>query len=333
MRKRHMVLGAVLAVSGCASTCPPAATATTPAAVQWDEGANAELVATVERMNDAWSKGDVEAVRALLAEESFVRSFDLDMMNQPIAFQSKAEVMAFAEQVFAEMKKAGATIQFTTKGIDCRGTATFGVCAGQMDATAQMGGKTEQMSFRLTAALQKDANGWVVTHWHGSSASAPAAPVAAAPQVAPRPAVVTAGVNAKELAWGAPPGVPPGLKLAVISGDPAKGAFSAMVEFPRGTSFPRHFHDANTYAYVVKGAFKVTMDDGRVLDIKPGGSLTVPAKAIHTTEAKVGAVVYQFSDGPETTVMVDAQGNPLPPPATPAPAAPPPPAKENAPAK
>ena len=330
MRKQYIVLAAILTVSGCATTRPPAATATTPATVQWDEGVNAELVATMQRMNDAWSKGDLEGVRGLLADESFVRSFDLDMTNRPIVFHSKAEVLAFAEQAFAEIKKMGATMQFTIKDIDCRATATFGVCAGQMDAAATMAGKTEAMSFRLTAGLQKNANGWAVTHWHASSAHAPVAPVAAAP--APTtPAVATAGLNTKELAWGSPPGAPPGLKIAVISGDPAKGAFSAMVEFPRGTNFPRHFHGANTYAYVVKGTFKVTMADGRVLDIKQGGSLTVPAKAIHTTEAKVGAVVYQYSDGPETTVMVDEQGNPLPAPA--APAAAPAPAKEAAPAK
>lgn len=320
MRTQHTVLAAILVISGCASTCPPAATATTPATVQWDEGVNAELVATMQRMNDAWSKGDLEGVRGLLADESFVRSFDLDMANKPIVFHSKAEVLAFAEQAFAEIKKMGATMQFTIKDIDCRATATFGVCAGQMDATATMGGKTEAMSFRMTAGLQKNANGWAVAHWHASSANAPEAPVAAAPATA-APSVATVALNAKELSWGSPPGAPPGLKIAVISGDPAKGAFSAMVEFPKSTNFPRHYHDANTYAYVVKGSFKVTMADGRVLDLKAGGGGVVPAKAIHTTEAKNGAVVYQYSDGPETTVMVDEQGNPLP-----APAAPPPPA-------
>ena len=109
--------------------------------------------------------------------------------------------------------------------------------------------------------------------------------------------------------------VPATVKVAVVSGDPGKGAFSAFVEFPKGTNFPRHYHDADTYGYLVKGAIKITMADGQLFDLKPGGALMVPAKAIHTTESKNGAVAYQYSNGPETTVMVDEKGNPLPPPA------------------
>jgi quercetin dioxygenase-like cupin family protein len=326
MKLQGSMLGTLLIVSGCASSgsVPPAATAPTPTAVQWDSAATSELAALVQRLNDAWGKGDLETVRTLLAEDGFLRSFDLDMAGKPISFSSKAEVLAFAEQVFAEMKKAGATIQFTTKRLDCRATATYGVCSGELEASAQMGGKTETMAFRLTAAGQKNEGGWAATHWHGSMATAPEAP---APVVAPPPPP-TVAFNAKELAWGTPPGAPPGLKVAVVSGDPAKGAFSAMVEFPKGTSFPRHYHDATTYAYLVKGSLKITMADGRVLDLKPGAAGVVAAKAVHTTESKGGAVVYQYSDGPDTTVMVDEQGNPLPPPAA-APEAPPaaPPAK------
>ena len=59
----------------------------------------------------------------------------------------------------------------------------------------------------------------------------------------------------------------------------------------------------------------VTLADGRVLAAKPGSTFMLPAKAIHTTETKAGATLFQYSDGPEDIVFVDDKGNPSAPPA------------------
>src|SRR5947209_915068 len=51
-------------------------------------------------------------------------------------------------------------------------------------------------------------------------------------------------VNPADLQWGdAPPGLPPGAKLAVLNGDPNKaGSFTVRVKAPAGYKVPPHTH-------------------------------------------------------------------------------------------
>src|SRR2546423_6134381 len=51
-------------------------------------------------------------------------------------------------------------------------------------------------------------------------------------------------VNPADLKWGdAPPGLPPGAKLAVLAGDPnKKGLFTVRLQTPAGYKVPPHTH-------------------------------------------------------------------------------------------
>jgi len=320
------------------SACAPKNQANAPTTAVWDEAAATELQAASEASMKAWETGDAAAVAAGIADDGFLTSYDLDMMGQPISFATKADVAAHAQKMADAMKAMGATCQMKITKNECRATATVGTCVNEVEATMTMGSKTEQMSFRGTGVARKGADGWKWTHWHGSMAKLPAMP---APQGAPAAAAAPAGSKApadavsfkkKDLKWEAMGPV----KVALTTGDHSKGAFTAYVDFPKNTKLGRHYHSAGSWVHVIKGPFKVTFVDGKVLDLADGDFGYVPALVQHSTEAKNGALLFQYSDGPETVIFVDDQGKPLPPPAAAAPAAAAPaaaPAKAGTPAK
>jgi quercetin dioxygenase-like cupin family protein/ketosteroid isomerase-like protein len=318
MKKLGIII-ALFATAACSSAPPPAAQA--PTTAQWDQNAANELKAASEASMKAWETGDVAAIGNGIADDAFLTSYDLDMMGQPISFASKADVVAYAQKSADAMKAMGATCKMTVTRNDCQATSTVGACVTEVDAVMTMGGKSENMSFRGTSVSRKGADGWKWTHWHGSLAKLPAMPPppppAMAPASMPAAAMSAISIKNKDFKWMTPPGAPPGIKMALVEGDPMKSAFAAYAQFPKNTKIPRHFHNANTWLHVIKGDFKVSMVDGKVVDLGAGDFGFVPAKQQHTTESKGGAVVFQYADAAWDEVLTDDQGKPLPPPPPP----------------
>jgi len=89
-----------------------------------------------------------------------------------------------------------------------------------------------------------------------------ALPVAALAQT-PMPMSDHIAVQANALKWGpAPPGLPPGALLAVVSGDPSKSEpYVVRVKLPRGYKIPPHTHPADENVTVLSGTFHIAMGD------------------------------------------------------------------------
>jgi len=67
-------------------------------------------------------------------------------------------------------------------------------------------------------------------------------------------------------------GVPefPGCEVAVLYGDPTKGASAYLVRIPAGGAFPKHWH-TNSHDFVgVKGTLVFNFKDGRQMTLRPG---------------------------------------------------------------
>jgi quercetin dioxygenase-like cupin family protein len=320
--KRICSIIALAALSACA---PRNAAVNAPTTASWDDAAAAELQAGSEAQMKAWEVGDVAAIRAGIANDGFLTSYDLDMMGQPVSFASGDEVAAYAQKMADAMKAMGATCQMKITKNDCKATAAIGACVTEVEANMTMAGKTETMWFRGTSVARKGEDGWKWTHWHGSLAKLPPMPAtpAAMPAIppAPKPAGEPIALKNKDLKWETPPGAPKGLKVATTWGDPMKGANAGYVQFPAGFKMPRHYHTASMWVHVLQGSMKVTFVDGKVVELKAGDFGYAPAKAQHTTESKNGVTLFQYADAAVGDVLVDDQGNPLPPPA-PAAAAP-----------
>jgi len=108
--------------------------------------------------------------------------------------------------------------------------------------------------------------------------------------------------SVKEAQWGpAPPFIPAGAELAVLSGDPGKAVpYSVRLKFPANYAIAAHSHPADENVVVVSGALtmgsgdKLTKGAGnKVLGI--GGYALVPAGMNHfayTTALETTIVLY-----------------------------------------
>ncbi|HEV8232146.1 MAG TPA: cupin domain-containing protein [Thermoanaerobaculia bacterium] len=78
-------------------------------------------------------------------------------------------------------------------------------------------------------------------------------------------------------------GAPPGPVLATLSGDPTKGAYTAIEKFPAGFSAPLHTHSADHKVVVISGTW-IHGEPGKPdVRLGPGSYLFQPAGQKHTT--------------------------------------------------
>jgi quercetin dioxygenase-like cupin family protein len=104
-------------------------------------------------------------------------------------------------------------------------------------------------------------------------------------------AVLTPAADVK---WADVPGFE-GVKLAVVEGDPAKGAHHSMMRFTAGFSAPLHKHSANHYVTVVAGT-PVLGVDGVETKLPAGSYFAFTGKKPHTTRCEAGADCVLFLD-------------------------------------
>jgi quercetin dioxygenase-like cupin family protein len=104
-------------------------------------------------------------------------------------------------------------------------------------------------------------------------------------------AVLTPAADVK---WADVPGFE-GVKLAVVEGDPAKGAHHSMMRFAAGFSAPVHKHSANHYVTVLAGTLVLGVD-GVETKLPAGSYFAFTGKKLHTTRCDAGADCVLFVD-------------------------------------
>ena len=99
---------------------------------------------------------------------------------------------------------------------------------------------------------------------------------------------------AEELQWKDAPNAP-GVKVAVVSGDMAKGAYQAFAKFPAGQTHPMHTHTGTIKGVVISGTFLITGEDGMEKRLGPGSYFDVPGGFKHTSgsDASSECVIFQ----------------------------------------
>ncbi|HYN07012.1 MAG TPA: cupin domain-containing protein [Vicinamibacterales bacterium] len=123
-------------------------------------------------------------------------------------------------------------------------------------------------------------------------------------------------VNPADMKWGpAPPGLPPGGQLAVMSGDPAKpGPFTIAVKFGDGYIVRPHWHPTAEDIIVVSGALLVGMGDtyteASMKALEVGGFGSMPAKTNHFVKAKGATTLMISGMGPFEITYVDPKDDP-----------------------
>lgn len=116
-------------------------------------------------------------------------------------------------------------------------------------------------------------------------------PVKPDPQSAPKETVVVKAANIK---WGDHPNVP-GAKMAVQSGDAAKGPSVVLMKFPKGMTVPAHWHTSNETVTVVSGSGVFgsgeTVDATKGSELGSGSYIVIPGKNPHWAIVKDELVI------------------------------------------
>ncbi len=132
----------------------------------------------------------------------------------------------------------------------------------------------------------------------------------------PASPVVSSVTDAK---WGpAPPMLPPGAEIAVLSGNPmGTGAYAVRLKFPPNYAIPAHSHPTDENVVVTKGSLTFGMGDKLSKTAKgnktlsPGGYAMMPTGMNHYAYAgKAGSEIVLFGQGPVEFKYVNPADDP-----------------------
>jgi quercetin dioxygenase-like cupin family protein len=113
----------------------------------------------------------------------------------------------------------------------------------------------------------------------------------------------------------APPALPSGAQMAVVSGDPGKkGMFTIRLKMPADYAVPAHHHPTDEHVSVVSGKIGYGMSDHldreKAKSLAPGNRLTMKAGMNHWVFANAPAVVQVSGMGPFQITYVDPKDDP-----------------------
>lgn len=229
----------------------------------------------IRALSDQWQKDiaaqNVDAIVALHTPDAVVM-----MSHAPVARGSAAIRSMWTQAV----KTPGLVLNWTTTKIDVISPTV----------ATEYGTYTE--SYDTPQGKGTDAGSYV-TIWNkinGKWRVALDAPVTSTPlpttAAAPMEMVKMQANNA--LTWGDfnPAGFDPGMKLAVLEGDPGKPApYVVRLQFPAGYRFPVHWHPSIENLTVVSGSFQLAMgntaDWSALKTYGPGDFIYIPPKHAH----------------------------------------------------
>jgi len=116
--------------------------------------------------------------------------------------------------------------------------------------------------------------------------------------------------------WGpAPPTLPKGPQLAVLSGDPSKsGLYVIRLKLPATDQIPAHHHPTAENVTVLSGSFHAGMGDrldrAKTVTLEPGGFAAMPANMNHYAWASRDTVVQVHGEGPFAVMYVNPADDP-----------------------
>lgn len=138
--------------------------------VQWDDKASKELEVALHNMHEVANSGDVKALKELLIGDDHLVTFELNADNMtPVPLRSRQEIYSFLDGVNRDAAAAGGSFTLDMPTMNCRATATIGVCTEECTVRFKTAdGKERVDSLFGTATGVKTPNGWRWVQWHMS---------------------------------------------------------------------------------------------------------------------------------------------------------------------
>ena len=140
-------------------------------AAQWDDKASKELHALLHRTHELSNAGDLKTLKQSYMGDDALVTFELDPDNAtPVSLRSKKEIDAHLDRVSAGMTQQGTLVLDLQKlKMNCRATATFGVCTEECTIRLKKPDGTEQVDhFFGTGTAVKTGGEWKWVQWHMS---------------------------------------------------------------------------------------------------------------------------------------------------------------------
>jgi quercetin dioxygenase-like cupin family protein len=99
----------------------------------------------------------------------------------------------------------------------------------------------------------------------------------------------------------------PGVQIAPVDGNPAKGPSHFYVKMKAGFESPLHHHTADHYVAVISGTMLETPEGGTETKLGPGSFFAFTKKAKHTTKCDAASDCLLFIDARGKWDVVDAK--------------------------
>ena len=201
-----------------------------------------------------------------------------------------------------EMSSApGFSLEFAPTRADVSASGDVGYTIGtyQMNTT----GTPEKGKYVTVWKKQSDGQ-WKVTEDIFNADASGTAPTS---HVMVAPASIT---------WGdPPPALPPGARLAVLSGDPSKpGPFVIRAQVPAGYRVPPHWHPTDENLTILTGTVAIgmgdTSDESTMQNVASGGLVVLPGNMRHTFLARTAATFQVHGMGPFAVNYVNPSDDP-----------------------
>jgi hypothetical protein len=135
----------------------------------WDDKASKELMAALHHSHEVANAGDIEALKQAYIGDNALVTFELDPDNAtPVALRSKNEIDAHLDRVSTGISAQG-TLNLDGPKMNCRATATFGVCTEECTVRLKKADGTEQVDhFFGSGTAVKIGGEWKWVQWHMS---------------------------------------------------------------------------------------------------------------------------------------------------------------------
>jgi ketosteroid isomerase-like protein len=279
MRRSVWILGLALAWVSCAAACAPS--------VNVEQERNALL--TLDR---EWSQTTKDM-------NKFVSYYAPDATAHPQGMPSATGSAAIMDAFMKMSSAPGFSLQWTPVRADVSAAGDVGYTVGTYEAS--MNGGTEKGKYVAVWKKQSDGTWKVKEDIFNADAAGP-------------PPSTMVMVASSGLTWGdAPPVLPAGAKMAVVSGDPSKPEFFAVrLQMPAGYTIAPHWHPTDEHVSVVSGTFGLGMGEtlGNVKDLPAGSYAVLPAEMRHFAKAVTAATVQVDGMGPFVINYVNAADDP-----------------------
>lgn len=207
-------------------------------------------------------------------------------------------------QMWTEMSSSpGFSLSFEPSKADVAASGDIGYTTGTYNST--MAGVKE--AGKYVTAWKKQADGqWKVMEDIFNADSAPTGGQAAAHVF----------FDASAIKWiDPPPSLPPGAKMAVVSGDPSQpGPFVIRAQVPAGYKVPPHWHPGVENLTILSGTVAIgmgeTWNDSGLQALPAGSFASLPAEMRHFFLARTAATFQVHGMGPFVLNYVNPADDP-----------------------